>query len=180
MADAVHKGQNRSWYLDEMEWIELRDVDTSSAAVDGDGGESEEDDGVGGGGGGGNKKKKKKAKKNVRDNYITAPVAAAATQACPICQERFETVWHDEAQEWVWMDAVRSGGRVYHASCHEEVSKAGGSNGGLGAGAGGFVLGMDTAGKRSVTPEGGPNVLGKRKAEGELLRGKGKRETVAS
>ena len=42
---------------------------------------------------------------------------------CPICQERFEPVWHDEAQEWVWMDAVRINGRVYHVSCHEEASR---------------------------------------------------------
>lgn len=29
--------------------------------------------------------------------------------------------WLDEAQEWVWMDAVRVGGRVFHASCHREA-----------------------------------------------------------
>ena len=31
--------------------------------------------------------------------------------------------WLDEAQEWVWTDAVKVGGgeRVFHASCHREA-----------------------------------------------------------
>lgn len=29
--------------------------------------------------------------------------------------------WLDEAQEWVWTDAVRVGGRVFHASCYGEA-----------------------------------------------------------
>lgn len=47
--------------------------------------------------------------------------------------------WLDDAQEFVWMDAVKVGPRIYHASCHSEVRREG--NG---------------------TPE---PVLGKRKAE---------------
>lgn len=160
IADAVHKGQNRSWYLDEMEWIQLRDIDTSSAAADAD------DASPSGAGAAKNAKQK-----SVRDNYIPAPTGAAAVQnaACPICQEKFETVWHEEAQEWVWMDATRVGGRIYHASCHDEVSKAS-------IVPAGFVLGQDRA--RSQTPE---SVLGKRKAEGDLagLKAKLKREVVA-
>lgn len=42
---------------------------------------------------------------------------------CPICQEKFETKWLDEAQEWVWTDAMRVGDRAYHASCYAEVTK---------------------------------------------------------
>ena len=73
-----------------------------------------------------------------------------ANITCSICQERFETVWHDEAQEWVWMDAVRIGARVLHASCHAEASR-----------------GRDGTPSRGMTPTGA--VLGKRKAEVSLL-----------
>lgn len=77
--------------------------------------------------------------------YIPVPNDPSLTNVnCPICQEKFETVWHDQAQEWVWMDAVKIGGKVYHASCHAEASKDGAG-----------IL-------RGATPE---RVLGKRKAE---------------
>ncbi|KAI9845655.1 MAG: hypothetical protein M1837_004629 [Sclerophora amabilis] len=69
-----------------------------------------------------------------------------ANSSCPICQEKFETLWHDEAQEWVWMDAIKVGGRIYHASCHSEATKDG--------------VGTPV---RGLTPD--PQVLGKRKAE---------------
>lgn len=140
IAEAVQKGQNRSWYIDEMEWIRLDDIDIS--AVD----EITTADAA---------TAAAAAKpKNVRDNYIPAPTGAAANVACPICQEKFETVWHDEAQEWVWMDATKVGGRAFHASCHQEVTKGA-------AGAAVFGGGAGERG-RSATPE---SVLGKRKAE---------------
>ena len=67
--------------------------------------------------------------------------------------------WLDEAQEFVWMDAKQIGPRIFHASCHAEVTK--------------------DSGARKVTPE---PVLGKRKAEEEhvaVLRTKIKTEPVA-
>jgi pre-mRNA cleavage complex 2 protein Pcf11 len=66
-----------------------------------------------------------------------------ANSVCPICQERFETRWLDDAQEFVWPDAINVGGRVYHASCHQEATKDEGAR---------------------ATPELA-SVLGKRKAE---------------
>lgn len=87
-----------------------------------------------------------------------------ANSVCPICQERFETRWLDDAQEFVWPDAIRVAGRVYHASCHREATNDEGFDGvGLGiggAGAGG-VHRYTVVNSRS-TPE---PVLGKRKAE---------------
>lgn len=57
------------------------------------------------------------------------------------------TKWLDEAQEWVWTDALRGvGGRAYHASCYAEVTKDGGGGG---------------SGARAMPDR----VLGKRKAE---------------
>jgi pre-mRNA cleavage complex 2 protein Pcf11 len=82
--------------------------------------------------------------KKPKDQYIPVPTDAALSNVnCPICQEKFEGVWHDEAQEWVWMDAVKVGGRIYHATCLAEVSK-------------------NNSNPERLTPD---PVLGKRKAE---------------
>ena len=76
------------------------------------------------------------------------------SKSCPICQDPFTAEWSDEAQEWVWWDAVDVGGRIYHANCLAEVTKAAGG--------------------------AGESVLGKRKAEEDPLAGlKAKLRTVA-
>lgn len=81
-----------------------------------------------------------------RTPYIPVPEdSAGVNSACPICQERFEMKWLDEAQEWVWTDALRVGGRVFHASCHREAYGA-------------QALVQSSAAQ-------GQGVLGKRKAE---------------
>ena len=118
--------------MDEMDWIRLHEIDTSSSSVDPTAATTSHTN----------------KQVSIKEKYIPAPTGAAAQSACPICQERFDTVWHEEAQEWVWMDAVRVAGRVFHASCHDEVSRAGGGGGR----------------QRSATPDT-VGVLGKRKAE---------------
>jgi pre-mRNA cleavage complex 2 protein Pcf11 len=84
--------------------------------------------------------------------YIPVPNdATMANSVCPICQEKFEARWIDDAQDFVWMDAVKIGGRIYHASCHAEASKDG-----------------SNTPNRHSTPD---PVLGKRKAEVRLMHG---------
>lgn len=65
--------------------------------------------------------------------YIPVPEdSSRVNSACPICLEKFEMKWLDDAQEWVWMDAVRpegAGGRVFHWSCHREAYGGGNGNG---------------------------------------------------
>jgi pre-mRNA cleavage complex 2 protein Pcf11 len=86
------------------------------------------------------------AKKEAKDKYVPVPTDPTLVRApCPICQEKFEPQWLVEANDFVWMDAVTVGGKIYHATCWEEYSKGRG---------GGQV--------RPMTPDG---VLGKRKAE---------------
>lgn len=78
--------------------------------------------------------------------YLPVPDdPALAGSICPICQEKFEMKWLDEAQEFVWMDAKKIGERIYHASCYAEASKD-----------------HSNAQVKRGTPE---PVLGKRKAE---------------
>lgn len=60
--------------------------------------------------------------------YVAVPDdPLLANSVCPICQEKFEMKWLDDIQEFVWIDAVKIGDRIYHASCHAEAKKDGGS-----------------------------------------------------
>lgn len=58
----------------------------------------------------------------------TVPVptdAFLAASPCPICKEKFRSVWKEEVEEWVWQDAVRRGDKIYHATCLAEAGRVG-------------------------------------------------------
>lgn len=151
LADSAKRGQSRSWYVDELvritgsksnrqreltmtqEWIKSRDnpedaplVGISSAANKAASAAS-------------------LAAADPKNKHIPVPSdSTLRNQPCPICQEKFETTWNEESEMFVWRDAIQIGSRVYHASCHSEVKKDGGSTPG-----------------RTSTPD---SILGKRKA----------------
>ncbi|KAL2265657.1 hypothetical protein VTJ83DRAFT_6757 [Remersonia thermophila] len=161
MAEAERRGQHRSWYVDETDWIRSREaIDTDYTAPEpsayadplsqplpGDlssklgialpsaGASAAATPSAAGGA--------PNASSRTTTPYIPVPEdSSRVNSSCPICLERFEMKWLDDAQEWVWMDAVRVEGRVFHASCHREAY--GGS-----------------------TESRPGSVLGKRKAEGQ-------------
>lgn len=146
------------------DWIRSReaiDVDHVEDPADGKGA----DGGAGGAGGGsaggaGGKQAAKVA-------WIPVPAGAGSTGVCPICQEQFKPIWLDEAQEWVWMDAVRVGSRVYHASCHAEATRGAESQPPAAARRGGAGGGGGASGARR-TPDRGFGGGRKRKAEVSL------------
>jgi len=128
MTEAEKRGQHRSWYVDELDWIKTRETDQDQVA--GTNGFSSSQDA------------ESSAAKTPKLQYLAVPDdPVLANSVCPICQEKFDTKWLDDAQDFVWMDAVMISGRIYHASCHSEARRDG------------------------ATPE---RVLGKRKAE-EIL-----------
>ncbi|KAI5862352.1 hypothetical protein GGS23DRAFT_610526 [Durotheca rogersii] len=141
IADAEKRGHHRSWLVDEVDWIKSREVlDKDYVPSSGD------PDAVSGG----------SSSKAPKLQYIPVPDDPRSTSAvCPICQEKFSTMWLDEAQEFVWQDAFKVGERVYHVSCHKEATKDGGN----------------TPVYVRSTPE---PILGKRKAEDELTSTRGK------
>ncbi|EAQ83948.1 hypothetical protein CHGG_10352 [Chaetomium globosum CBS 148.51] len=155
MTDAEKRGQHRSWYVDESDWIHTReaiDTDYTHPPQDPSSTSALDDPTAASGSGGAHHSAKPNstsaagaaaaAAAAARAPYIPVPEdSARVNNACPICQEKFEMKWLDEAQEWVWTDALRVGGRVFHASCHREAY---GAQAGMGQGQG---------------------VLGKRKAE---------------
>jgi pre-mRNA cleavage complex 2 protein Pcf11 len=127
--DAAKRGVHRSWYIPEKEWIEYREVDETAPNQS-----SHSSSG----------NNTAKPKKQTKDRYVSVPQDVTLQQApCPICQEKFETQWNVEANDFVWMDALSVGGKVYHATCFEEYSKG---------------IGIEMPG----TPD---SVLGKRKAD---------------
>ncbi|KAM5463975.1 mRNA 3' end processing factor [Microsporum audouinii] len=140
MNEATKRSQNRSWYLDERDWIKFREfeddigADDASVSVS----KSNGDDASG--------------KKAEQQRWIHAPNDATLRNTpCPICQENFESTWFEEAQDWIWRDAIKVGSRIYHGSCYTEVTKDGGTG-----------TNPDTPRGRTSTPD---SVLGKRKAE---------------
>jgi pre-mRNA cleavage complex 2 protein Pcf11 len=151
MAEAETRGQHRSWYVDELvssldynpsqlrltvlqDWIKSREVEDESGTTVTVAH---------------NSSAASAAANNPKLQYLAVPDdPALANSLCPICQEKFEMKWLDEAQEFVWMDAKKVGGRIYHASCYAEATKD-----------------VNTQIKRG-TPE---PVLGKRKAEVKMF-----------
>ncbi|KAG2421609.1 hypothetical protein HFD88_005584 [Aspergillus terreus] len=142
MADAAKRAQNRSWYVDERDWIKSREAVDEQGLADTDA--AGESAALADGGA---------AKKGLPKEWIHAPNDATLRNTpCPICQEKFESTWSEEVQDWIWQDAVKVGNRVYHASCYAEVTKDGPAAGGQ----------RGTPAGRTGTPD---SVLGKRKAE---------------
>ncbi|KAI2631925.1 hypothetical protein GGR54DRAFT_6709 [Hypoxylon sp. NC1633] len=110
IADAEKRGHHRSWLVDIQDWIDTREsVDKGHLAAPPEEG----------------------SEKEPALQWIPAPDDPnLANSFCSICQEKFETKWLDDAQEFVWMDAIKVGQQIFHASCYQEVRKDGGGTGG--------------------------------------------------
>ncbi|KAF1363933.1 hypothetical protein EJ07DRAFT_101089 [Lizonia empirigonia] len=108
--DAAKRGVHRSWYMSEKDWIDYREVDETTPANDAT-----------------STNTVAKPKKQAKDRYVLVPQDPTLQHApCPICQEKFETQWNVDANDFVWMDALQVGGKIYHATCFEEYSKGAG------------------------------------------------------
>lgn len=58
-----------------------------------------------------------------KEQYVVVSDTSPTHTICPICQEELKYQWHEETEEFVFMDAKQVGPRIYHASCHAEASK---------------------------------------------------------
>lgn len=92
------------------------------------------------------------------DATIQAPTGALADQPCPICKEKFNSEWDEEKEDWVWRNAIRVGGKIYHASCFAETRGK----------ASGTMVGSNSASRGGTPQPGEPlgSILGKRKGAG--------------
>lgn len=113
-------GLHMCLYVDELEWIRWEEaIDADYHLVQASRGNT------GGGSGiasGGKISDDSTNKIPLKEQWIRVPDdTRLKASVCPICQEKFQTSWLDEAQEFVWMDAVKVGDRVFHATCHAEA-----------------------------------------------------------
>ncbi|KAF8525345.1 hypothetical protein JB92DRAFT_2877529 [Gautieria morchelliformis] len=61
----------------------------------------------------------------LRESYVVVPTGDEAKSIqCPICKEVLKSEFLEDDEDWVWMNAVRVQGRIYHATCHAETSTA--------------------------------------------------------
>jgi pre-mRNA cleavage complex 2 protein Pcf11 len=103
--EARKRAFHRSWYVGEKEWIDYKEVDETATF------DQKAASGA------------TKPKKQAKDRYVSVPQDPTLQHApCAICQEKFETQWNVDANDFVWMDAVQVGGKVYHATCYEEAA----------------------------------------------------------
>jgi pre-mRNA cleavage complex 2 protein Pcf11 len=143
LVDAERRGVQRSWYVDEREWIKSREYEDEEGPREENGDASTSSPSVMG-----------TAKE--KEEFIRVPNdAKTRSEPCPICQEKFESVWSEELQDFIWRDAIKVGNRVYHATCFHEATKD--------------RENVSTPVVRTATPD---SVLGKRKAEMEAEGGK--------
>lgn len=106
MIEAERRGQNRSWYVDEREWIASREHDDDDVPEEAANGASPS------------------VASKTQAAFVRAPSdPVLRSLACPIDQEPFKSEWSEEVQDFIWKDAIQVGGRYYHASCYREVTK---------------------------------------------------------
>lgn len=125
MTESLKRGQNRSWYVGEEDWIRSTDeLDTTSQPIGSATSmqrSSTMTNNATGGVSATAAESMEARKKAAKEQYIPVPNDPSSSNLnCPVCKEKFETSWHADAEEWVWMDATKVGQRVYHASCYTE------------------------------------------------------------
>ncbi|KAE9981874.1 hypothetical protein BLS_004252 [Venturia inaequalis] len=107
VTDSMKSAVNRSWYIDERDWVNFREELDGYLGVVAD---------ASGG--------KGWSKKAPKEHFVPVPTdVTKANQPCSICQEKFDVEWHKETEQPVWKDALKVGNKYYHASCYADVKK---------------------------------------------------------
>lgn len=106
--------RNRCWFLVAVSWISYRDEEElfgsgpmpaiTTGSVNGSGGIDGAHNGA-----------EAVDLEKEREKYIEVPLESNVV--CPVCQEPHETSWSEEAENWVWMNAVEIDGHYFHATC---------------------------------------------------------------
>ena len=139
--EAEQRGQNRSWYVDEHEWIASKEYEDDLGLEDAvivNGSPST-------------------VIKKEQDFVRTPSDPVHRNAVCPIDQEPFKSEWSSDIQDFIWRDAVKVGDKYYHASCYREAVK---SKDVVQTVRSSTPLGLGH--RRTATPD---SVLGKRKIE---------------
>lgn len=66
----------------------------------------------------------------LESQYVEVPSdLVAAAQPCPVCQDKFESVWDEEKEKWIWRNSIQVGGKIYHVTCYKELCNPNSSKG---------------------------------------------------
>lgn len=144
--DKGKKMMSRDWYVSVDDWVANREAKISEEHTPFFGVDALKPE-VG-------KKKAGAAAEEVIPN-VKAPEGDSASLLCPICHEKFQKFWDEDAEEWMLKNAIMFEGKVRHYTCHKEV------------------MGKKRSGSRSPDPglvvrrggSPGPSLLGKRGAD---------------
>lgn len=114
-----NRSNHRCWYLPQEEWLDYKDEEEILGLIPENKSDSKN----------GKEAEKKKKEINLEKEakkYVPVPSdKKLANQPCPICQEKFQSVWNDKVEDWVWKNAVKADGkRIFHATCYAENEDA--------------------------------------------------------
>ena len=105
---SVSRGQSRAWFDPISRWIRSGfDDDMHDAAKASDAFAVEEPE------------QERVLREKIAASYVSVPLDAdVAARPCRICQEKFQSEWSEDVEEWIWRNAVLMDGIYYHASCY--------------------------------------------------------------
>ncbi|QPG72957.1 hypothetical protein FOA43_000261 [Brettanomyces nanus] len=113
MSKQIH---NRSWFLSDQQWEQFQEDEIV-------GGNDNYDIGVGL-----NNRINEKpvlTEKEMNKKVVTIPDDAENEVICGICRDKLVGVFDDDSGEWIWRNAIKQRGRVYHYSCWIETKGQG-------------------------------------------------------
>ena len=54
---------------------------------------------------------------------VSCPVGDDRTGTCVVCGDKFEKFFDSDREEWMYRDAVRVNGRLYHPACQDDAER---------------------------------------------------------
>ncbi|KAF9476504.1 hypothetical protein BDN70DRAFT_882335 [Pholiota conissans] len=109
----IDRGHSRSWFVGLDDWIqETSTNDKGKASADGPSRATKFDVAA--------ETSKREAK--LRAQYVVVPAGdEAQLVSCPICKETLKSEFLEDDEEWVWKNAMKKDGKIYHATCFAEA-----------------------------------------------------------
>ena len=104
------RGQCRTWLEPVARWVRGGFDDTADPVSEREAGAA------------GDVAREQELRNKFSKSIVVVPTdAEVSARACPICKEKFQSVWSEEEEEWIWQNATEVDGTYYHASCYYSV-----------------------------------------------------------
>ncbi|WFC98630.1 hypothetical protein MYAM1_001361 [Malassezia yamatoensis] len=104
---SIARGQSRSWFDPVSRWIRSGFDQDSEHGADNENGAVI------------SPMQEQTLKEKFANTYVVVPSDPdLAARPCRICQERFQSEWSEDVEEWIWRNAMEADNGYVHASCH--------------------------------------------------------------